>query len=142
MEPMRLLVTDAAAQPPRQATAWLIMTLGKERTMAWLTSKWDGKIPDSWPSFADGRRTLARWIHPNGKSRVFLVQRLDGRLSKYSEVFSEEEFEMCWLPQERGGSLYDSTETAERNIGLEYPWTKEVKKEPNQSSEPTSGTGP
>ena len=25
---MRLLVTDAAAQPPRQATAWLIMTLG------------------------------------------------------------------------------------------------------------------
>lgn len=28
MEPMRLLVTDAAAQPPRQATAWLIMTLG------------------------------------------------------------------------------------------------------------------
>jgi hypothetical protein len=29
MEPMRLLVTDAAAQPPRQATAWLIMTLGK-----------------------------------------------------------------------------------------------------------------
>ncbi|MBW7896476.1 MAG: hypothetical protein H3C27_15310 [Opitutaceae bacterium] len=27
---MRLLVTDAAAQPPRQATAWLIMTLGKE----------------------------------------------------------------------------------------------------------------
>ena len=30
MEPMRLLVTDAAAQPPRQATAWLIMTLGRE----------------------------------------------------------------------------------------------------------------
>ena len=30
MEPMRLLVTDAAAQPPRQATAWLIMTLGIE----------------------------------------------------------------------------------------------------------------
>jgi hypothetical protein len=29
MEPMRLLVTDAAAQPPRQATAWLIMTLGR-----------------------------------------------------------------------------------------------------------------
>ena len=30
MEPMRLLVTDAAAQPPRQATAWLIMTLGRK----------------------------------------------------------------------------------------------------------------
>ena len=26
---MRLLVTDAAAQPPRQATAWLITTLGR-----------------------------------------------------------------------------------------------------------------
>jgi hypothetical protein len=30
MEPMRLLVTDAAAQPPRQATAWLIMTFCKD----------------------------------------------------------------------------------------------------------------
>ena len=29
MEPMRLLVTDTAAQSPRQATAWLIMTLGR-----------------------------------------------------------------------------------------------------------------
>ncbi len=29
MQPMRLLVTDAAAQPPRQSTAWLIMTLGR-----------------------------------------------------------------------------------------------------------------
>jgi hypothetical protein len=28
---MRLLVTDAAAQPPRQATAWLIMTLGRRK---------------------------------------------------------------------------------------------------------------
>ena len=27
---MRLLVTEAAAQPPRQATAWLIMTLAKK----------------------------------------------------------------------------------------------------------------
>lgn len=33
MEPMRLLVTDAAAQPPRQATAWLIMTLGRSEPM-------------------------------------------------------------------------------------------------------------
>jgi hypothetical protein len=33
MEPMRLLVTDAAAQPPRQATAWLIMTLGRRKSM-------------------------------------------------------------------------------------------------------------
>ncbi len=29
---MRLLVTDAAAQPPRQATAWLIMTLGRKQS--------------------------------------------------------------------------------------------------------------
>jgi hypothetical protein len=27
---MRLLVTDAAAQPPRQANAWLIMTFDQE----------------------------------------------------------------------------------------------------------------
>jgi hypothetical protein len=29
MQPMRLLVTDTAAQSPRQATAWLIMTFVK-----------------------------------------------------------------------------------------------------------------
>jgi hypothetical protein len=29
MEPMRLLVTDPALQVLRQATAWLIMTLGR-----------------------------------------------------------------------------------------------------------------
>jgi hypothetical protein len=29
MEPMRLLVTDPALQALRQATAWLIMTLGR-----------------------------------------------------------------------------------------------------------------
>ena len=33
MEPMRLLVTDTAAQSPRQATAWLIMALGRRNTM-------------------------------------------------------------------------------------------------------------
>ncbi len=30
---MRLLVTDTAAQSPRQATAWLIMTLGRRILM-------------------------------------------------------------------------------------------------------------
>ncbi len=30
MEPMRLLVTDPALQALRQATAWLIMTLGRK----------------------------------------------------------------------------------------------------------------
>lgn len=33
MEPMRLLVTDRAAHAPRQATAWLIMTLGINQKM-------------------------------------------------------------------------------------------------------------
>ena len=36
---MRLLVTDAAAQPPRQATAWLIMTLGRTIQIAVSTLK-------------------------------------------------------------------------------------------------------
>jgi len=33
---MRLLVTDAAAQPPRQATAWLIITLAKMKYLSLL----------------------------------------------------------------------------------------------------------
>ena len=29
MHPRRMLVTDAATQPPRQSPVWLIMTLGR-----------------------------------------------------------------------------------------------------------------
>ena len=40
MEPMRLLVTDPAAQALRQATAWLIMTLGiKNMSEPWYSVK-------------------------------------------------------------------------------------------------------
>jgi len=107
--------------------------------MGWFSRrKWDGKIPDAWPVFVDGRKLLARWIHPDGKSRVFLVARSDGLFSKCSERFSEEEFEWCWLPDERGGGLYDTAQTAEKNIRLEYPWVAQVKKEANHTTEPLS----
>ena len=105
---------------------------GQKISMSWLRRKWDGKIPEPWPSFSGGKVALARWTHPEGKKRVYLIQRPDKRFSKWSEEFSEEEFEMCWLPLERGGSLYDSESTAEENIALEYPWTRTVAKENKQ----------
>jgi hypothetical protein len=105
--------------------------------MSWFSrKKWDGKIPDSWPIFADGRQALARWTHPDLEKQVFIVLRPDGRFSKHSQLFSEEEFEWCWLPDETGGSLHDTAATAEQNIFLEYSWAAQVKKEANQPPEP------
>jgi hypothetical protein len=58
---MRLLVTDAAAQPPRQATAWLIMTIGGRKMKRHLRIVSYFSIPTDvaglmrhWPEFVRG----------------------------------------------------------------------------------------
>ncbi len=63
---MRLLVTDAAAQPPRQATAWLIMTFG--RMKLWqkifmispllIASPWIGRI--CWDHYSQYERIQSK----------------------------------------------------------------------------------
>lgn len=77
MEPMRLLVTDAAAQPPRQATAWLIMTFAQlNAPLAMSADAYMSRYPDAtqWTVSRhyhdcrrvcvrpDGSTSLTRWI--------------------------------------------------------------------------------
>ena len=77
------------------------------------------------------------WTHPDKKRRVFLLQRSDGGCNRLVEEFSDDEFEMCWIQVDRGGSFYDSEETAVREIHGDFPWTTEVSAE-RQSAEPDS----
>ena len=72
---------------------------------------------------------MDNWTHPGGKHRVFLVARQDGRFSKHSQVFSDDEFEMCWIQEDVGGSFYDSEDTAVAEIHASFPWSSELEPE-------------
>ena len=74
----------------------------------------------------DGKRAVTVWIHPDGKRRVFLIARPDGLFGRWSEYFSEDQFEMCWVADDMGGSFYDSYSTAVREIHGSYPWTTSI----------------
>ena len=47
----------------------------------------------------------------------------------YSEFFSDEGFEHCWIPERAGGSFYDSEEIAVREIHADFPWSRDVTRE-------------
>ena len=42
------------------------------------------------------------------------------------EFFSDDEYERCWLDDDRGSSFYDSEETAVHDIHGAFPWTRDV----------------
>ena len=44
--------------------------------------------------------------------RVLIFQRNDGKWSFTEEYFSAHEFEQCWIPENRGVSVCDSSDTA------------------------------
>jgi hypothetical protein len=48
---------------------------------------------------------------------------------RWSEYFSEDEFEMCWVADDMGGSFYDSQDTAVREIHSAYPWAASIRPE-------------
>ena len=54
----------------------------------------------------------------------------------YSEFFSDEEFEHCWIPERAGGSFYDSEEIAVREIHADFPWSRDVTRLTMRCSEP------
>ena len=91
MEPMRLLVTDAAAQPPRQATAWLIITLGRSKTMETLATEIRSRFPEISTRVFDGDELLpytmmghvASWLR---EERPHLTSEgIAGRLASFCE---------------------------------------------------------
>jgi hypothetical protein len=47
----------------------------------------------------------------------------------FSQFFSDEEFERCWIQENAGGSFYDSEEVAVREIHAAFPWSRDIKRE-------------
>jgi hypothetical protein len=78
---------------------------------------------------------VCRWTHPDGKHRVYLIARRDGLFGRWGEHFSDEEFEMCWIQDDTGGSFYDSEETAVTEIHVAYPWSRDVAREERPTRE-------
>ena len=87
------------------------------------------KRADDWPHFVDGRVVFACWTDATCKYRVFLIGRDDSTFSLCSEHFSDHEFEMCWIPDDKGASFFDSKETAVNEIYSRFPWTRELEPE-------------
>jgi hypothetical protein len=84
--------------------------------------------PDRWLRIASGS-AVSRWTSQDRKHRVYLIARHDGGFSCYSEFFSDEEFEHCWIQERAGGSFYDSEEIALREIHAAFPWSRDVTRE-------------
>lgn len=97
----------------------------KFRTMFELHRNQD---PDRWLRFVTGS-AVCRWTSPDGKQRVYLVARNDGMFSSASEYFSGAEFEHCWASNGITGGIYDSENTAIREIQAAFPWSREVERE-------------
>jgi hypothetical protein len=60
---------------------------------------------------------------------VYLIARGDGLFSLCSEHLSHDDLEMYWIADDQGASIYDSEETAVREIHSRYPWSTEVSRE-------------
>jgi hypothetical protein len=85
----------------------------------------------AWPSFVNDNRAIARWTRPDGKARVYLVARSDGAFDMSTEIWSDDDYELCWIPEGTGGSFYDSEERAIREIHAAYAWSRDVQREDN-----------
>lgn len=70
---------------------------------------------------------LRVFLHPDGKRRVLIVERGPGLYGFEVEHFSDDPFEMCWIPFGRYSySLCDSIETAEREAFGRVEWLHEL----------------
>jgi hypothetical protein len=105
--------------------------------LKWFTKRLTPSIPDTWETFELGH-VVCRWTHPDGKQRVYLIARHDGGFSCGSEYFSEEENEMCWIPQGSAGSVYGSEEIAVREIHGSFPWSRDVIREERSNDLPVA----
>ena len=83
---------------------------------------------EAWPKFVNGNETIACWTNQTKDERVLLIRRSDNLFQIESEYFSDDEYENCWFPN-GSSSIFDSEETAVREIESIYPWITEVEKQ-------------
>jgi len=118
------------------------LTFGR-REMIWPFKKkssvqWPPERSDAWPVFLDSMRATACWTNSDRTHRVFLIARADGTFSKHAEMFSDDEYEMCWIQEDAGGSFFDSEETAIHEIHGQIPWSKKVEPERQDAEQSTA----
>jgi hypothetical protein len=82
-------------------------------------------VPDDWPMYNYGV-AIARWTHPDGKHRVYLIVRSDSLFTHTGEYFTDDPNEMCWTPDDVHAGLYASEQIALVEIEAVYPWTRSV----------------
>jgi hypothetical protein len=63
--------------------------------------------------------------HPNGKARLFILERDDGLYRFEGEREAEELGEYYWEPCDMSG-LYQSADAAEQEARREIPWLREI----------------
>jgi hypothetical protein len=57
------------------------------------------------------------------KQRVVIYRNDTGTFGYFEEYFSEDPFEMCWIPKDRGVvGFYDSSKTAETEARANIDW--------------------
>ena len=52
----------------------------------------------------------------------------------WTEYFSDNEYEWCWVQENAGSSMFDDEQIAERELRTAFPWTDEVDAEDRNDS--------
>ncbi|MBC2886499.1 hypothetical protein H7Q97_13975 [Ochrobactrum sp. CM-21-5] len=79
------------------------------------------------------RAALHQALSPDGQTRLVFFQRTDGAISCIAEKFWIDDVPECnyhaeyWAAFTDNGSIFDSLETAIRELRVEYPWLAAVK---------------
>ena len=78
------------------------------------------------PKFFDKRKLKLVWVNYELKERVFIYSTISGTWGMWGEEFSDHEAEMCWCGDDMGGHIYDSEQTAIKELKAAYPWARDM----------------
>ncbi|MES9901637.1 MAG: hypothetical protein ABW168_03010 [Sedimenticola sp.] len=86
----------------------------------------NGIYSEDIPSFTDKRQLKMVWVNHRLNERAFIYQTTQGYWGMWGEYFSEHEAEMCWCGDDMGGHIFDSEDTATKELKAAHPWAKEI----------------
>ena len=73
-----------------------------------------------------GEATVTKvWLNSEGNEIVYVYFK-NNIWSFGFEYFSNHEYEMCWCSANEGARMYDSEETAIKELFANHPWSKEI----------------
>ena len=83
---------------------------------------------------------LREFVSPDGKERILIVRRKDGCFAFEVEQWSDDPYELCWLPHTPGVSFCDTEETAVREALSRVAWGPEHGIEKSDEDNPSAPT--